>query len=631
MIIEMARVRIAGPRPRLDAALRLLQDVGDLHLMAPTPADGAAQAVAAPAAAPARPLRHVTRLLDDVETVLGALPVAAPLVPLVAPPTAWPAAARRVRRLRREVAALEHERTALVEEHTLLLQYRAFFEAFGPLLQRTPRWPDTRTSFVLLRAGAGASVGELEKKLRSVAAAQVELHARPLPSGEIAVLMQASGSAAAQVEDLLAAARLDELPAPRGLGEIPLVQAMPALRERVTQIEARLAANATRRARLAAEARPELTALQMQLHDLLLLAEAQVQIRTGELLFVIEGWMPDPALVPLRQRMARELGPDIVVAKVGTEPWSRADAPVALANPRLFRPFELITRAFPLPRYGSIDPTPFVAVFFPTFFGLMLGDVGYGLMLAVLAAVLRWRSHPGSKLRAVSEMALGCALFAVVFGVLFGEFFGTLGASFGMRPLAFDRENSLVPFLVFTVALGAVHVVLGLVLAVVGAWRQGQRRQAVGRGLTIAMIALSALALLAAFRVLPERFFTPAAIAVLVAFPVLVALEGIIAVVELMSAFGHILSYARIMALGTASLMLAIIANRMVGALGSAVVGVAFALLFHLVNFAIGLFSPTIHALRLHYVEFFGEFYSPGGATYRPLSHWRPASPRAIG
>jgi V/A-type H+-transporting ATPase subunit I len=261
----------------------------------------------------------------------------------------------------------------------------------------------------------------------------------------------------------------------------------------------------------------------------------------------------------------------------------------------------------------------------------MLGDVGYGLLLAGIATAVRWRSRPGSTVRAVAEMALGCALFTIVFGLLFGEFFGTLGASFGMRPLAFDRENALAPFLMFTIALGAVHVVLGLVLAVIGAWRQGHRRQAVGRGLTIVMIVLSALALLAAFKVLPSRLFTPAAIAVLIAFPVLIALEGIIAVVELMSAFGHILSYARIMALGTASLMLAIIANRMVGALGSALVGVAFALLFHLVNFAIGLFSPTIHALRLHYVEFFGEFYSPGGAAYRPLAHWRPPLRSASG
>ena len=119
-----------------------------------------------------------------------------------------------------------------------------------------------------------------------------------------------------------------------------------------------------------------------------------------------------------------------------------------------------------------------------------------------------------------------------------------------------------------------------------------------------------------------RRLFTPFAIAVLVAFPVLVALEGIVAVIELLSTFGHILSYARIMALGTASLMLAVVANEMVGAMGSVVVGVLFALLFHLVNFAIGLFSPTIHALRLHYVEFFGHFFSPGGAEYRPLGHW---------
>ncbi|MCU0621326.1 MAG: hypothetical protein MUC69_07480 [Gemmatimonadales bacterium] len=76
------------------------------------------------------------------------------------------------------------------------------------------------------------------------------------------------------------------------------------------------------------------------------------------------------------------------------------------------------------------------------------------------------------------------------------------------------------------------------------------------------------------------------------------------------------------MALGTASVMLAIVANEMVGTMGSVLVGVLFALLFHLVNFGLGLFSPTIHALRLHYVEFFGTFYSPGGVKYEPLGHW---------
>ena len=82
------------------------------------------------------------------------------------------------------------------------------------------------------------------------------------------------------------------------------------------------------------------------------------------------------------------------------------------------------------------------------------------------------------------------------------------------------------------------------------------------------------------------------------------------------------LSYARIMAVGTASVMMAVVANRMAGAFGGVVVGTLFALLFHLINFVLGVFSPTIHLLRLHYVEFFGKFYSPGGSQYRPFRHW---------
>jgi V/A-type H+-transporting ATPase subunit I len=77
------------------------------------------------------------------------------------------------------------------------------------------------------------------------------------------------------------------------------------------------------------------------------------------------------------------------------------------------------------------------------------------------------------------------------------------------------------------------------------------------------------------------------------------------------------------MALGLASVMLAMVANRLSGVVGSAVVGVLLALLFHLVNFGIGVFGPGIHALRLHYVEFFGKFYSPGGVPYQPFAHWR--------
>jgi V/A-type H+-transporting ATPase subunit I len=224
----------------------------------------------------------------------------------------------------------------------------------------------------------------------------------------------------------------------------------------------------------------------------------------------------------------------------------------------------------------------------------------------------------------VATVAMACASSAITFGILFGEFFGTLGEKLGLHPF-FNREQATIPFLALAIALGTVHVILGLVLAGLNAWRRGHRREAVGRGVALAMLVLTGLSLLAAFEVLPEGLFTPLVLAIFTAFTILVALEGVVALIELVSTVGHILSYARIMALGVASLMLAIVANEMVGAFGSVVIGVVFALLFHLVNFAIALFSPTIHALRLHYVEFFGEFFKPGGSEYRPLGHWHPS------
>jgi len=239
--------------------------------------------------------------------------------------------------------------------------------------------------------------------------------------------------------------------------------------------------------------------------------------------------------------------------------------------------------------------------------------------------VLRARSTRGSTLREVSTVALACASSAVVFGAVFGEAFGSLGHAVGLHPF-FDRAKAPLPFLAFTVALGAVHVLLGIVLAVVSAWRRGHPREAMGRGVAFSMLVFTIVALLAAVEVLPAGLLTPFAVALLVAFPVLVALEGVVAIVELLSAFGKVLSYARIMALGTASLMLAAVANDLMGATGSVLVGVVFALLFHAVNFAIGIFSPAIHALRLHYVEFFGQFFSPGGTRYRPFGHWHPSS-----
>lgn len=618
MIVRMARLRIAGPRPLLEDVLAAVQDSGLLHLDRPR----------APYAAPpdgglAREHRHVQRCLIDIETALDRLPAGdAGRKPADAPGLSR-GTLRRARRIRRDADRLAHARASLEDERVLLLRYREFFQAFESLVGHELTWPDSQAFYVVLRAGAGSALAELRRSLEAAVSGEVEVLHRELSSGEWAVLILVSERAAPKVGALLAASRVEELPAPAGVGHTNLLRALPALKARLAVIPEELQALDEDRRHLSDAERPWLVAARTELRDRLLRLDARHRVLAAEHLFIIEGWLPEARVADLERSLHDRFGPEVVTATVGGEDWSAPDTPVTLHNPPIFRPFEVLTRTLPLPKYGTIDPTPFVAVFFPAFFGLMLGDIGYGLMLAALAGALRMKSAPDSQLRSVSTIGLACASSAVAFGLLFGELFGSLGHAMGLHPV-FNREEATMPFLGMAIAIGAVHITLGLVLAALNLWHRGHRREAMGRGVTLSMLLLTGLALLAALEVLPSRLFTPFAIAVLVAFPVLVALEGIVAVIELLSTFGHILSYARIMALGTASLMLAVVANEMVGAMGSVVVGALFALLFHLVNFAIGLFSPTIHALRLHYVEFFGHFFSPGGAEYRPLGHWHP-------
>ena len=615
----MMRIRIAGPRPLLDSTLGLLQDLAVLHVDSPRVIENTA-----PDRTVARERRHVVRCLADVETALARLRVAVDSSTRPEPPAFPAAAARRARQARRRAERWALTLSRLEDERALLLRYREFFQVFEVLAGHGLTWPDGQAFYVVLRAGAGTALTELERRLEDAVGADVELLHRELSSGESAVLILASGRAAPRVSALLSASRIEELPAPPGIGEPNLCRALPAINARLEEIPDAIRGLEGERQTLIQMDAQWLSRMRAFLHDQLLRLDARTRVLAAESLFVIEGWLPAPRVADLEQRVQKVLGSEVDVSTIGVEGWAADAAPVTLHNPPLFRPFEVLTRMLPLPRYGTIDPTPFVAVFFPAFFGLIVGDVGYGVMLAALAGLMWLKSPTETTRRSVATVGLACASSAIVFGILFGEFFGTLGETLGLHPF-FNREQAAIPFLGVTVALGGVHIVLGVVLAGVNAWRGGHRREAVGRGVALGMLILIALLLLAAFEVLPQGLFTPLVLGVFVAFTILVALEGIVALIELVSTLGHILSYARIMALGIASLMLAIVANEMVGAFGSVVIGVVFALLFHLVNFAIALFSPTIHALRLHYVEFFGEFFKPGGSEYRPLDHWHPS------
>jgi V/A-type H+-transporting ATPase subunit I len=629
VIVKMSKIRILGPRDWLPQVLRVLQDTGVIHLSPPGPTPPLLSIEFTPGQQ--RRHRNLRRALSDLDAIGATLLLPpAPSVdaeqPTIAELARW---ARLVGRVRRMTDRLAGRTAALEEERALLLKYHQLFAALGPLLPAQGAHQHGRVYHLVLRPGQEAGARLLRQELASFLGEEFELREHRLPGGEIAVLLLVPAAAAERTERLLAAGRVQDVPLPGPYRGQPLAEAIPGMAARLRAIPQEVAQIRQDQERLTRTHGPELARARAGMYDHFARLEALPFSATSQRAFVLEGWLPAARWRRLADELAARVGDTVAMEEIGCEEWKGEDAPVVLSNPRLFRPFELIVRQLPLPRYGSLDPTPFVAVFFPMFFGLMLGDIGYGAALAGLGLFLHARSKPGSVTRTVAEIAGPCAAFTLIFGALYGELFGDLGRRWlGLRPLLFDREEAVVPFLGLAVALGLVHVLLGLGLGVANALRGRHPRAALGRGLTALMIALIVAALLASIEVLPAALFTPSVIALLVAFPILILAEGIVAPIELLAAIGNVLSYARIMALGIASVMLAVVANRMAGAVGSAIVGVLFALLFHLVNFALGLFSPTIHALRLHYVEFFGKFYSPGGTEYRPLTRWtQPPKP----
>jgi V/A-type H+-transporting ATPase subunit I len=173
--------------------------------------------------------------------------------------------------------------------------------------------------------------------------------------------------------------------------------------------------------------------------------------------------------------------------------------------------------------------------------------------------------------------------------------------------------------LFFTIAVGAVHILIGLFLGFLSAWKGLRRREAVARLVSIFLVLCMAGIMASFFAPVAELARKPLIVASLIAAPVLLVTGGLLAPFELLKHLANIISYARIMAVGLTSVLLAYVANNLAGTAGSIWAGVAVAVLLHAFNIVLGVFAPTLHSLRLHYVEFFGKFVEPGGRQYKPF------------
>ncbi len=432
-------------------------------------------------------------------------------------------------------------------------------------------------------------------------------------------------SATPAVNELLGQQNVAQIRLPAEFTGQPLERALAEIRRRLQSIPRELARIEAEQQALTRAGRGRLLAWQALLNDHLALIDAQSHFGQTDYTFVVEGWVPRRELLTLEAALQAEVGDEVVVTELplGTEEQERA--PVMFDNPNVVRPFEPLLRLLGLPRYGALDPTPLMAIFLPLFFGMILGDVAYGAILLGLMVYLRRRFRRRPMLRALAEVLIMDSAWSIVCGFVYGEFLGAVGEKLSLHPLWFGRgPENLERLFLLTIGIGAGHVVLGLGLGVWAAWARRSRHELLEKAAML--IALIALFLLvgAVANFLPPFLFTPALAALIVGLAILIYSQGgigvLLAPLELLSTMGNILSYLRIAAIGLSSVYLAQVAGALADAAGSLWVGIIIASFFHALNILLGAFSPTIHSLRLHYVEFFSKFYQGGGQAFRPFA-----------
>lgn len=426
-----------------------------------------------------------------------------------------------------------------------------------------------------------------------------------------------------EIASLLDKEDISRLRLPSDFANMPPEETAAALRRRLAAIPEEIATTEKDLAELATLWKDRLLLWCELLRDEVEEYAALSQAGETEATFVLMGWSPVRDFEKIETVLRDEVGERVFVHQLPLTDGVQKRTPVALNNPPFVRPFESLVNLFSVPRYGGVDPTRLVGIFLPLFFGLMLGDVGYGAILLVLSLFLR-RRLKGMLRNIVTIMAIGSS-WSIVFGLLFGEVFGTLGESLGLHPLWFDRADPrhITDLFLLTISIGSAHITLGLLIGIWEGFREKNRHHLLERGgRLIGLVGLFTLTgVLVDF--LPGGFMTPA-IAGLVVGLVLLGVAGgktgpLIAPIEFIGLLGNILSYLRIAAIGLSSVYLAVVANEIAGSLGNIVVGGIIAALLHALNILLGAFSPSIQSLRLHYVEFFRTFYEGGGRLYVPF------------
>lgn len=347
----------------------------------------------------------------------------------------------------------------------------------------------------------------------------------------------------------------------------------------------------------------------------------------GTILF-FEGWVPAEKLSKVEKLLT-----SMDCAWEASDPTEDeiSQVPVLLKNNWLTRPLNMVTEMYSLPAYDNVDPNPLMAPFFILFYGIMMADMGYGLLM-ILASVLITRAYrpKGTAGHLFALMGL-CGVSTFIMGAITGGFFGdfltqvvllTTGKDFALPALFTPLDDTLM-ILVGAMCLGFVQIVTGMVISLVQKVKKGQVMDAVWEEITwfvvFAGIGLMVLGV--------TNIVLYVGLVMVVAGPVITGkglgkITGIFGSLynHVTGYFGDILSYSRLMALMLAGSVIAQVFNTLGAIPGNIVVFIIISMAGNALNFALNLLGCYVHDLRLQCLEYFGKFYEDGGKPFRPLA-----------
>lgn len=357
--------------------------------------------------------------------------------------------------------------------------------------------------------------------------------------------------------------------------------------------------------------------------------EAKSRLIETDKVFLLEGWLPADRCTALEKALE-----PFTCAVETREPAEDEypQVPVQLRNNKLTRPLNMVTEMYSLPAYGTLDPNPLMAPFFILFYGIMMADMGYGILMMIASVVIGKKYRPkGTSGELFSLLGL-CGISTFIMGALTGGFFGDFltqlvaivspGTVFAL-PKLFDPLDDLTMILIGSMALGVVQIITGMSISLIEKCRRKKFLDAFFEEITWWIVFLGIA--LAVLKKGTAVLYLGCALVLL--GPIVQGkgwgkLTGVFGSVynHVTGYFGDILSYTRLMALMLAGSVIAQVFNMLAAMPDNVVAFLIISMLGNAMNFGLNLLGCYVHDLRLQCLEFFNKFYVDGGKPFRPMT-----------